>query len=574
MFGKSFLYVFCFTFFFVFAVPVHAATYYVAKDGDDGDPGTEAEPFLTVTTGVGVLTAGDTLYVKAGTYTEALQDVIPSGTSWANPVTVAAFAGDSPILKPSATNRVLYFGAGDDSYIVIDGFVLDSTNVIFETVKITTGSNHIRIKNTEIKNSPGSGILVTQAGSGDNEFLDLTIHNNGTTGFHHGIYVQTDDNLISGNEIYSNSGHGIHLFNGDPDNNIIRNNNVHSNLDRGIGVYIGSDNVIYNNISRNQIRGIQIGDAAISTGVYNNTVYANSAVGIFFEGNSESTTLYNNVVVNNNIGISVNSGATLVTIKNNLSIENPTNYTDASSGATLADNLFGTTDDPKFVDASSNNFHLKASSPAVNTGITVATVTNDYDAIARPQGSAYDMGAFEYVAPTADVTSEGATPGERDFSITTTRFGSTVSDSSPTVKQYRTTTGNTYISGFQSDVGNILGFSGRASPNSLVSVRLENSSGKITPGVTKVGLDGIWTWVPPLSLASGNYTGTFIVQDTKGNTGSTTLEFTIGARSEPLISVPSLQITSSKFNIIEIIVSFVNNAFQQLFVVQSPLLLF
>jgi hypothetical protein len=38
---------------------------------------------------------------------------------------------------------------------------------------------------------------------------------------------------------------------------------------------------------------------------------------------------------------------------------------------------------------------LQASSPCINTGITLTTVTDDFNGTARPQGKAYDIGAFE-----------------------------------------------------------------------------------------------------------------------------------------------------------------------------------
>jgi Protein of unknown function (DUF1565) len=62
-------------------------TYYVAANGDDGNPGTQSAPFRTVTKGMSVLVPGDTLYVRAGTYTETPVRP-PSGTA-SQPVTIA-----------------------------------------------------------------------------------------------------------------------------------------------------------------------------------------------------------------------------------------------------------------------------------------------------------------------------------------------------------------------------------------------------------------------------------------------------------------------------------------------------
>jgi hypothetical protein len=45
---------------------------------------------------------------------------------------------------------------------------------------------------------------------------------------------------------------------------------------------------------------------------------------------------------------------------------------------------------------SSTDYHLASGSAAIDTGTTVASVTDDFDGTSRPQGSAYDKGAYEY----------------------------------------------------------------------------------------------------------------------------------------------------------------------------------
>jgi len=59
------------------------------------------------------------------------------------------------------------------------------------------------------------------------------------------------------------------------------------------------------------------------------------------------------------------------------------------------------------------NLQLQGTSPGVNSGTALAQVTEDFSGGARPSGSAYDMGAFEFGAQPADGAEPGAAGGSR-----------------------------------------------------------------------------------------------------------------------------------------------------------------
>lgn len=69
----------------------------------------------------------------------------------------------------------------------------------------------------------------------------------------------------------------------------------------------------------------------------------------------------------------------------------------------------GISADPLFKNPSNNDFHLLAGSPCINTGKTIDSVKTDYDSVSRPQGAAYDIGAFESQVVTAvsNISSSG-----------------------------------------------------------------------------------------------------------------------------------------------------------------------
>lgn len=75
--------------------------------------------------------------------------------------------------------------------------------------------------------------------------------------------------------------------------------------------------------------------------------------------------------------------------------------TDVSVPAFATTGCINTITAESFVDAANNNYHLVAGSKAVDAGYTVVACSPDIDNVARPQGAAYDMGAYEYFTPNA-----------------------------------------------------------------------------------------------------------------------------------------------------------------------------
>lgn len=79
-----------------------ATDYYVAKDGNDANDGTEATPFLTVNKAASMMTAGDVCYIKAGIYREIINPA--NGGTAAAPITFRAFGEDQVTI--SATEPI------------------------------------------------------------------------------------------------------------------------------------------------------------------------------------------------------------------------------------------------------------------------------------------------------------------------------------------------------------------------------------------------------------------------------------------------------------------------------------
>jgi hypothetical protein len=433
-----------------------AKTYYVATNGSDTNPGTEAQPFLTLNKGVSVLLPGDTLLVKQGTYREELWNTIPSGLSWNQPVTLRAYPGHQVIIQPDPGADFVITIRGNRHYIIIDGFIIDGTNVNLEGIKINgvmtaaPSPSHIRLINNEIRNvgttkvsngvyeAYGSGIFTTGRANYV-EYINNRIHNNGLTDFDHGIYHIASYALIEGNTIYNNKGTGIKVGWGQNAlNNIVRNNVIYDNntaegfngqkkQGRGIGVYAGSGTQVYNNVIWGaHMAGIDVSYAGHNAKIFNNTILQATGYGIVVGYDSSTITTSINTLVENNLVYQqsdspaiYNDGGRGTIFRYNLTFGvNPAIGARYPGATVILNNLQNV--DPRFINLGAKNFDLGSGSPAIDAGNNLNCPETDPHGRFRTfdgngDGKAQcDVGAYEYDqfdSPSA----AGVAPARNDF---------------------------------------------------------------------------------------------------------------------------------------------------------------
>ena len=376
-----------------------ATTYYVSTTGNDANSCTQAQnmsaPKRTIAAGLTCVRASDTLYLRAGTYAESIDSnarIIPTGTSWSDAPKIGAYPGESVSL--GHMNLAAPSGAGQSSiqYVIFDGLRFINNTTTSDTVAFWGAATHIRIQNSDVSGAKNahSGINTKPGpgGSGDVQIINTKVHNNGdcsvscTSGtVGHGLYISTSNNLFDHLESYDNGHLGLQIYYQQttpaPSNNVVRNSRFHDNQKayttsgQGIAVGVGDNNQLLNNLIYRNLGGINADYSGTNTKIYNNTIYANRDFGIRV-GNTSGASVQNNIVYQNGTSIS-NSG----------------------TGTTLASNL---TTDPKFQNAGAFNFILQAGSAAIDTGVSIGTVPNDFNGVLRPQGSTHDIGAYEYVS--------------------------------------------------------------------------------------------------------------------------------------------------------------------------------
>jgi hypothetical protein len=259
----------------------------------------------------------------------------------------------------------------------------------------------------------------------------LLIENNECFGSvaQHGIYVanSADRPVVRGNRCYDNHGSGIQL-------------NADVNTPPGDGIITGAlieQNIIYNNGGNNGGGGGLNLDGVQDSIIRNNLLFTNHASGIILfmidgaegpRGNqilnntidmaadarwslglkqtSGSNYVRNNILYNRNTGRgglefgSTNDAARTDSDYNVLNYITPD---DGGSRLTLSQwqaqgkDLHSVTGAlaTLFPDANAGNYLLRTNSPALNAGVTLTNVANDFEGNTRPSGPAPDIGCYE-----------------------------------------------------------------------------------------------------------------------------------------------------------------------------------
>ena len=235
------------------------------------------------------------------------------------------------------------------------------------------------------------------------------IGSTGTDGEGGGIWIEYGVVTISGNIVRGNSalgsswgtGGGVHAVYGRGltlEGNLIIDNAA----DNGGAVAIsqGTTFTLTNNIvarNRGSIQGdglwIYGSNADPSIGaLLHNTIADNvgsGGEGLYVRG-YVTLTLTNTIIAGHTVGITnTDPAASTVTADHTLFDGNDTDY---GSGVTSTNEVSG---DPAFVNPFVWDYHLTASSAAIDAGVDVGAI-NDIDGDPRPLGAGYDIGADEW----------------------------------------------------------------------------------------------------------------------------------------------------------------------------------
>ncbi len=414
------------------------ATYYVAPNGDDDAPGSAAQPWRTIQHAAETMTAGDTAYIRAGTYRE---QVTPrhSGSAGAY-ITYAAYPGDAVTMDGASVKIPEWeglFNIVEQGYIRVAGLrVINAGPGPHNPGILADTAHHIIIENNTVYHTSDSGIGVWASSevvvdhnegeeacyAGYNEAISV----GGTDGFevsynhvHHTIKEGIDakdgssNGKVFGNHVHHTEAVGIYTDAWDKHTHDIAvyGNVVHDSPENGFAAASEQGGLLenisfYNNIAYNNgWVGLHVTACCIATHpmaniqIINNTFYGNGwdpwGGGILLENpQAEGVVIRNNICSQNlyfQLAVSANVPADHYTVDHNL-----INGFRGAEDEIYGDNYVA--GDPLFVSAAEADFRLRPGSPAIDQGSPSGAPASDFEGQARPFGAGYDIGADEYAA--------------------------------------------------------------------------------------------------------------------------------------------------------------------------------
>jgi len=432
--------------------------YFVSTSGSDGNPGTFESPWRTIVKAKNSLRPGDIAYIMNGVTQTSIDDyaadvsIQSAGTSSA-PNALVAYPGATVTIGTASANYGLRTPAisGTKDYWVLAGLSFRGQAAI-DLVGVTGW----RIVGNDFSCPTGSGqsACFHTDTTTNLAFYGNYVHDVGDSAgsidkYYHAVYFTTNSNHIDAgwNTIVPNANHSttsggcraIQFYStggSDQYDLHVHDNLIHDAICDGLnfatvnpsnGTVEAYNNVIfhvgtgpdpYNGSSNYSC--IAVGGSTGSTSpaqIYNNTLYDCGSRGTSDSGALAigiPTHLQNNIVqatgTENYLVPSWRAGCSTVSGLNNLwfGSNTPTSCTTAN-----------VTTNPLFVNASLFDLHLQAGTPAKDAGVTVSTLKTDFDGITRPQGPAFDIGAFEFFqgsagstsASTCDLNADGVVDG-------------------------------------------------------------------------------------------------------------------------------------------------------------------
>ena len=395
-----------FTFLFLFPVALtFGTTYYLSPNGSDTNPGTLNNPFLTLNKVWSLVSAGDTIYLRGGTYYfNSSQNLSGKNGTIDDTIKIWGYPGEWPVFTKSNNYTIseghqsLIYLVGNYTWwkdIEIANFK-QTTPVIWYAMKLRF-SRHNKIERLNSHHN-GHGLVIRE-NSTDNLVLNSDFHHNydplnrygNGDGVEIGYHLSTAVNTIRGCRCWNNADDGLDLW----DNNgnmIVDNCWAWNNGYREDGFTEGGNG-----------EGFKFGKTKTENGtefkrtITNCVSVYNRSRGYNQNGAIVKFHFYNNIAYKNNFGVEFSYGDMAHIFRNNIVFDNITsNWKGAHTYA--------------IIDHNSNNGDWQTNGPAASAKDFISLDTTGITGPRKPDGSLPDIN-FLRLAPGSDLIDAGINVG-------------------------------------------------------------------------------------------------------------------------------------------------------------------
>jgi|GEM_PF-3600447 len=370
--------------------------------------------------------AGRIITLTAGTYEQSAQIYIHNKNNITIQGATSNF-GDTVIAGQGMdSTQVTNISVDQSDYITIRDLTLRDTQ--YHGIKIDNGSCYFRAFNVKTWDNGESGYKITSRVVGtnvSNNYSDYGMIENSLIGF----TTEGKRGVVEGID-----GVGVKGW-------IIRGNVVENIKRPNDGIAYGIffkgnsiDTVIENNLIKNSFIALSFGGGGTDPAVVrngdttyehrggimrNNIIWGTVDTGIYMN-QAHDFKVYNNTVWSSTEhpnSIESRFAGSSGEIRNNIASMQIANRDGGTS--VLSNNITEAADD-MFADAAGGDFHLLGTATtAIDQGYTLPEdVAFDFDGNARPGGSSYDIGAYEYIVPTNHSGNQGTSTNTGDTTST------------------------------------------------------------------------------------------------------------------------------------------------------------
>jgi hypothetical protein len=411
----------------------YAAEYYVATTGSDSADGTQGAPFKTVGRAQTAAAAGDTVWIRGGTYAftgSGTVGVAFSKSGGANSlIKYFAYAGEIPIfdlsgLSPSGRVTGLDVHC---NYIHLRGLEVKGVRQYMSGedswgVRIQ-GNNNV-LENLNVHHNQAPGIFIT-SGAGNRVVNCDSHHNNdvlekGLSGDGFGCHSSGGNNVLTGCRAYENSDDGFDFINAGGSCIVEKSFSFRNGYEPDTMTHLGNG-AGFKAGGYGSPPTVSSANAATHT-VRQCVAFNNYAQGFYANHHPGRINFYNNTAFNNPTNYNMLSDAGYASsheIRNNIAMTTGTAIANLNGGTATFNswNLQVTVSAADFLSVATaealtarqadgnlpnvNFMHLAAGSDLIDKGTDVGLPFN---------GSAPDLGAFESGGSTGGAPSSGGAP--------------------------------------------------------------------------------------------------------------------------------------------------------------------